>query len=37
MTDVMGIASLSISLGAAIALLHQSRWEAAYEIRSREW
>jgi acetyl-CoA C-acetyltransferase len=28
-TDVMEIGSLSISLGAAIALLRQSRWEAA--------
>ena len=36
-TDVMGIGSLSISLGAAIALLRQSRWEAAHEIRCREW
>jgi hypothetical protein len=36
-TDAMGIGSLSISLGAAIALLRRSRWEAADEIRRREW
>src|SRR5262244_1662830 len=33
----MGIGSLSISLGAAIALLRRSRWGAAHEIRYREW
>jgi hypothetical protein len=33
----MEIDSLSISLGEAIALLRQSRWEAAHEIRRREW
>jgi hypothetical protein len=33
----MEIGSLSISLGAAIALLRQSRWEAAHEIRRGEF
>jgi hypothetical protein len=36
-TGVMGIGSLSISLGAAIALLRRSRWARHMKIRRREW